>query len=256
MYPLLSRLFVLLLSPLSWTLLLALAALVLRGRRPGSSLALALCAALVLTAFSLDAVADRLCRSLERDAPRSYQPSPPYDVVVILGGAIDSASARATGELELNEAGDRLTRGFEVWRAGAARNVLVSGGIVSPEPGEVPEADLFAAALVRWGVPKDQVFSEPSSRNTRENAVESAKVVAARRWKRVLLVTSAAHMQRALGCFRKAGLVPDTLPVDYRGGDGRGAEWLPRAGSLSKSTDALRELSGRLVYRVLGYVDP
>jgi uncharacterized SAM-binding protein YcdF (DUF218 family) len=256
MYPVLSRLFIFCCSPLSWALLAGLGALLLLDRRPRAARALLLLAGLVLTASSLDAVADGLAGALERDAPRHYDPRPPYDVVVILGGAVDAAAARASGELELDQAAERLTRGFEVWREGGAGNVLVSGGLVFPQPGETPEADLLAAALIRWGVPREHVFAEPASRSTRENAVETARVVAAQGWRRILLVTSAAHMQRALGCFQKVGLSPDPLPTDHRAGDGRGQVWLPHAAALARSTDAMRELSGRLVYRVLGYTAP
>jgi uncharacterized SAM-binding protein YcdF (DUF218 family) len=95
--------------------------------------------------------------------------------------------------------------------------------------------------------------TEAGSRNTRENAVESARVAAARGWRRLLLVTSAQHVPRALGCFRAVGLEPDVLPVDREAGDAKGASWLPRAYALSRSSDVLRELAGRLVYRLAGY---
>ena len=131
--------------------------------------------------------------------------------------------------------------------------VLLSGGYDAPRPGESPEADLLAAKLVRWGIPASQVVVEAASRNTRENAIESSRIAAARGWRTVLLVTSAAHMPRAMGCFRAVGLEPDALPVDRVAGDGRGEEWLPRATALSMSTDALRELAGRAVYRAVGY---
>jgi uncharacterized SAM-binding protein YcdF (DUF218 family) len=60
-------------------------------------------------------------------------------------------------------------------------------------------------------------------------------------------------MPRALGCFRAVGLEPDALPVDRRAGDGQGRSWLPRVGALSRSSDAFRELAGRLAYGVAGY---
>jgi uncharacterized SAM-binding protein YcdF (DUF218 family) len=131
--------------------------------------------------------------------------------------------------------------------------VLVSGGLAFPQPGDVSEADRLAAKLAQWGVPPDRIAVERSSRNTRENAIESAKLAAARGWHSLLLVTSAYHAPRALGCFRAVGLEPDVLPVDRRAGDGRGRGWLPHADALLKTTDAIRELAGRLAYRVAGY---
>ncbi len=41
---------------------------------------------------------------------------------------------------------------------------------------------------------------------------------------------------------------------DRRAGDGRGESWLPRAHALLQTTNALRELVGRLAYRVAGYM--
>jgi uncharacterized SAM-binding protein YcdF (DUF218 family) len=241
-----------LLAPLSWALLLLVGAALLRAR-PRVSAALAIGAALVLVAFSTEAVADRLDHLAERDAVSTYRPEVVYDAVVVLGGMVDTPATRASGELELDGHVERLLRTWELLRAGRARAALVSAGNLDAQPGDVPEADRLASKLVSWGIPPWQVVVEASSRNTRENAIESSRIAAARGWHTLLLVTSAAHMPRALGCFRAVGLAPDVLPVDRRSGDGRGRGWLPRAASLARSTDALRELAGRLVYRTIGY---
>jgi uncharacterized SAM-binding protein YcdF (DUF218 family) len=240
-----------LLAPLSWTLLLLAASAVLR-RRPRLAWALAIAAGLTLVAFSSDPVATWIERLAERGARSTYRPDVVYDAVVVLGGMVDGEASNATGETEFDESVDRLLRAFELVRAGRARNVLLSGGVIDPRPGDVPEADRLAAKLVQWGIPPHQVVLEASSRNTRENAIESSRIAAARGWRTLLVVTSAAHQPRALGCFRAVGLDPDALPVDFRGAGGRRA-WLPRAKPLSRSTDALRELAGRVVYRWMGY---
>ena len=241
-----------LLSPLSWALLLLAAAALARGR-PRRALALAVAAVAILVAFSLDPVAGRLERLTESGARSTYRPDVVYDAVIVLGGMVDGPAVRASGEIELQDHAERLLRAWELLRAGRARAVLLSGGVVFPGPGDVPEADLLAARLARWGVPPSQIVTEAHSRNTRENAIESARVAAARGWRTLLVVTSAAHMPRALGCFRAVGLEPDALPVDRRAGDGRFHSVLPRAEALDRSTNAVRELSGRLVYRALGY---
>jgi uncharacterized SAM-binding protein YcdF (DUF218 family) len=239
-------------APLTWALLLLLAAALLR-RRVRTARTLAALGAASLVLFSSGPVANGLDRLVERGARATYRPDVVYDAVVVLGGMVDEDASRARGATELDGKADRLVRAYELMRAGRARAVLVSGGIVSPQPGDVPEADRLAAKLVEWGIPPWQVVVEASSRNTRENAIESSRVAAARGWRTLLLVTSAAHVPRALGCFRAVGLEPDVLPVDFRAGDGRGLGWLPRAGALGRSTDALREMLGRAVYRAAGY---
>ena len=241
-----------LLAPLSWALLLLLWAALTRGR-PRRSLALGALAAAVLVVFSLEPVANRLDRLAERDAATTFRPEIVYDAVVVLGGLMETSATRASGELELDGHVERLLRAWELLRAGKARMVLLSGGNIDAQPGDVPEADRLAARLVAWGIPPAQIVAEGTSRNTRENAIESGRIAAARGWHTLLVVTSAVHMPRALGCFRAVGLEPDALPVDRRAGDGKGQSWLPRANALARSTDALRELSGRAVYRIVGY---
>jgi uncharacterized SAM-binding protein YcdF (DUF218 family) len=240
------------LTPLSWALvLLALAAL--SRARPRRTAALISCAALVLVGFSLDPVANALNRAVERGARSTWRPEVVYDAVVVLGGVVDEGASRASGELELDDHVERILRGWELLRAGRARAVLLSGGLAAPRPGDVPEADRLAMKLAQWGVSPSQVVVEASSRNTRENAIESARIAAARGWHTLLVITSAAHMPRALGCFRAVGLEPDALPVDHRVHDARHGTLLPRARALAESSDALRELAGRAVYRAMGY---
>ncbi len=252
MFLFLSKVLDWLLAPLSWALLL-LAWAALSRARPRRAFALAGAAAGILVVFSLEPVANGLDRFAEGGARTTYRPDVVYDAVVVLGGMVDAAARRASGETALDVHADRVLRAFELLRAGRARAVLISGGVLAPQPGDVPEADLLAARLAQWGVSPAQIVTEARSRNTRENAIESSRVAAARGWKTLLVVTSAAHMPRAMGCFRAVGVEPDALPVDRRAGDGRGQSWLPRATALARSTDVLRELAGRVVYRALGY---
>ena len=137
----------------------------------------------------------------------------------------------------------------------------MSGGASTLDGSGPEEADVLAQQLRDWGIDASRIVEERESRNTRENATQSARIVAEKGWTRLLLVTSAFHMPRALACFEQAGLHPDVLPVDFRTG-GSGAGWFPRAGALYESTNALRELAGRLVYpnrglrplgRIVGY---
>jgi uncharacterized SAM-binding protein YcdF (DUF218 family) len=239
-------------TPIAWSLVLGAAAVLLR-RRARSAWALGASAVAVLLAFSSAAVADAIQRAAERGARSTFRPDVVYDAVIVLGGMVDNDATRASGAPELTEAADRIVRGFELVRAGRARNVIVSAGLVYPIPGDVPEADLLAAMLARWGVAPGQIVAEAASRNTRENAIEVGRVASARGWRSLLLVTSAAHVPRALGCFRAVGLEPDVLPVDFRAGDGRGRSWLPQAAALLKSTRAIHELAGRVAYRLAGY---
>jgi uncharacterized SAM-binding protein YcdF (DUF218 family) len=240
------------LAPLTWALIALVVAALLR-RRPRLAWAIAALGVALLVLFSMEPLANRLLRLAERDARSTYRPDVVYDAIVVLGGMVDGDASRASGETELDAEVDRIVRAWELLRAGRARAVLLSSGLVAPQPGDIPEADRLAAKLVSWGIPPAQVIVEASSRNTRENAIESSRIAAAHGWRTLLVVTSATHAARALGCFRAVGLEPDLLPVDFRAGDGRNLGWLPRAVALQRSTVALRELAGRVVYRLVGY---
>lgn len=246
----LSKLFDLAIAPITWVVaLLVLAALLRRrGRTPWTIAAIAVA---LLVVFSLPWVANGIQRLAERAAASTFRSGVVYDAAIVLGGMVDADASRASGGTELLEEGDRLVRAFELWREGRVRHLVLAGGLVYPEPGDLSEAERLRDLLVGWGVAPEVIVVEPRSRNTRENAIETARIVAARDFRTLLLVTSAAHVPRALGCFRAVGLSPDVLPVDRRAA--AGGSILPRASALARSTSAIRELAGRAVYRIAGF---
>jgi uncharacterized SAM-binding protein YcdF (DUF218 family) len=244
----LSKVFDLLLAPITWVLLLAAGSVLLRRRTVATWLAGA--AAAVLWIFSAEPVANELTRLAEAGVRSTQRPGVVYDAAIVLGGGIDPSASKGSGETELNAAGDRILAGYALLLSGQARNVLLSAG--GPDASEPVEADWGAATYRRLGIPADRVVVERESRNTLENAQRSARIVRERGWRSLLLVTSAMHMPRAAATFRKAGLEVDLLPVDRRYGPKSG-NWMPRVESLERSTGALRELAGRLVYRAAAY---
>ena len=244
----LSKVLDLLLAPITWTLLLLAASLLWRRRAASPWLAAA--AGAVLLAFSLAPVANALTRAAEAGVRSTMRPEVTYDAAIVLGGGIDPSASARSGEPELNPSGDRLVAGALLLRSGRARNLLLSAG--GPDPSRRVEADWGSLLWKRMGLPDDRIVLERGSRNTRENAVESARIVRERGWKTLLLVTSAMHMPRAAASYRAAGLDVDLLPVDHRAGE-EGGNLLPRAEALERSTEALRELAGRAIYRAIRY---
>lgn len=252
-------------SPLTWAILLLCGASVLAALRdPGRQRLAALpalLALLVLAVFSSPRASNALFRSLERGASATPLPArgEPYDAVIVLSGLLDAEATESAGAPGYTDAVERLHAGFEILRSGRAREALLSGGSVDPRIHQAVEARVLSRQLQAWGIDGARIVIEDQSRNTRENAVYSARIVRARGWKRLLLVTSAFHMERAAGAFRAAGVPAfDTLPVDFRSHDpARFPQgWLPRAESLAQSTLALHEWVGRFAYRARGYASP
>jgi len=94
-------------------------------------------------------------------------------------------------------------------------------------------------------------FVERRSRTTRENARETAALLAPAWIKNVVLVTSAVHMHRAVAEFEAAGVTVVPAPVGGTLTVGRGLlAWLPRPSALERSRDALYEIAGSLVARL------
>lgn len=250
MFYTLSKLLDLLFSPVFWALAFGLAALLCGRRVPQLARALGALALLTLYLPASGLCARLLFAYVERFDGPVVQPGVHYDAVVLLGGFI--RRPEGSTELELAEGGDRLIRAWEMVRDGRADRVLVSGGSGNES---APEADLGAQMLRELGVDPARILRERKSRNTRENAVEVAAMVRDAGLERLALVTSAFHMQRALGCFRAVGLSVDALATDHQLPVVHGPfeALAPRASALAQSELALRELAGRLVYRLRGY---
>jgi len=255
MFFLLSKLLDLAVDPFWWSAvpLLVGVGLLVRGHAPRRRLALVLVglgfSSLVLG--SLPAVSNRLWASLESGVGPTMRPDVTYDAVVLLGGVV-SPHGSLREEPSWNDNVERLLEVRQLLTTGRAKVAIVSGGKLGGDL--LTEADYLARELVLLGVPKEQVLIEPKANNTRENATESKRLLEQLGAQRVLLVTSAFHMPRSVGCFRAVGLEVDGLPVDYRMRDvATDPHVLPRAEYFAQSSRALHEWLGRLVYRVVGY---
>jgi uncharacterized SAM-binding protein YcdF (DUF218 family) len=247
----LSKTLDLLLDPWWWVFLPVLvgsAARCGRPRRLGAGLVAT--GLLVFALLSLPFVTNRLWHELEADVVSTMRPDVTYDVVVLLGGTVASFGA-TPDTVSWGDNVERLTVTFDLLRTGKARHVIVSGGQL--REGLPTEADYLARQLEAWGIEKSRILIEPEARNTVENAERSKALLEARGFKTVLMVTSAFHLPRAQGCFRAVGLEPDVLPVDFRmRAPEADTHWLPRAGYFGDSAQALRELFGRVTYRLTG----
>ena len=119
------------------------------------------------------------------------------------------------------------------------------------------EADYAGAIFESLGIAKTRLIMERRSRNTLENAEFSKALVAPKAGERWLLVTSAFHMPRSVGLFRKAGFAVEPYPVDWRVG-GRGDLFrfsVSALEGLGRIDTAIREWIGLVAYRATGKID-
>ena len=222
-------------------------------RRPARALAAG--SALWMSVCFMTPAGDWLLYALEQRAPKPPDALSRATGAIILGGASDIRPIDpARDPYLLNDAAERLTTIIELRRARPDLPILFSGGQGGLTAERMREADMVRRFLTRLGFDAASIRFEPLSRNTYENAMFSAEMLKGEEGP-FLLVTSAAHMPRSLGVFRKAGLEVIPYPVDYR-------QWRPRWSFLDMSRrrlermgDAMREWAGLLFYRLLGRTD-
>ena len=249
----LNKLFGWLLSPLVMTLLGGLLSLALVGRgRRRAGLALAALCLGGLWWVSTPWVAWALAMPLESQYPPvPAAASPAADAVLVVGGAMAAARPPGQPHLRFGAAVDRVWHAAALYRAGKVRWVLVIGGNQPGDEDVPPEAEAMAEVLRALGVPASALRLEGRSRNTRENAQLSLALARQVGAKRVLLVTSALHMPRALavfqGVFAGSGvtIIPAATDAEALGDEPRGwAAWLPDARSLEWSSRSVKEVLG------------
>jgi uncharacterized SAM-binding protein YcdF (DUF218 family) len=148
---------------------------------------------------------------------------PPWDAalgapdgIVVLGGSIDPLLSASHGGAVIKGAGDRMIAAATLARRYPNVQIVFTGGTGNLISAETREADYATELFEGLGISKQRLMVERESRNTYENAVFSKALAAPKSGERWLLVTSAYHMPRAVGLFRKAGFAVEPYPVDWR----------------------------------------
>ena len=193
-----------------------------------------------------------MLRALEDRFPRRPLPEAVAGIVV-LGGSSQPGLARDRGVLALNGSSERLHGFVRLARKYPNAVLVFTGGSGNPFDQTHREADAAGPLLEEMGIPKSRLILERNSRNTYENAVLAKKLLGDRAKGRWVLVTSAWHMPRAMGAFRRAGWTVTAYPVDYQ--TRRKHQWVslqPPHSALGNLGRALHEWVGLIWYRVNG----
>jgi uncharacterized SAM-binding protein YcdF (DUF218 family) len=254
----LSKIFAFLIQPstLIWVLLIMGLARA-RSLRPlvrQQGLRLASAAATLLLLIGVTPASSWLLIPLEQRFSDVPVGSLDYAAIIVLGGGEDGRGSVHRGELQVNEAGDRITTAAALAvRLPAARLILTgtTASLIDSVPGTTGAVrDHFLAI----GIDPARLVLEDRSRNTYENATLTRTIVTPKPGERFLLVTSAAHMPRSVGVFRQAGFDVVPYPTDYR--TNYPADIFHTFGSipagLKRFDEATKEWIGLIAYRVLG----
>ena len=259
----LSKLLPLLVYPLGFSCFLLLAALGLCWKRSRWTFVPILVAFLILVTAGNVRFSNNLIKSLEWQ----YLPSenlPKAEAIVVLGGATrDKEPPRIIPDM--SDRGDRLLYAAKLYKDGVAPIIILTGGRIQWYGGKSSEAKSMATVLELMGIPRQVMVLESRSLNTYENAVYTKEILDHQKIKRILLVTSAAHMPRSLAIFKKQGINAIPAPADFMisernliesqfSTESRILSFIPHADSLAHTTYALKEYIGTIIYRLRGWL--
>jgi uncharacterized SAM-binding protein YcdF (DUF218 family) len=210
---------------------------------------------LLLYLLSICPVSDALIRPLESHFPpfRSTSPLNSADSIVVLtGGAVDLTWLGISPEPSKTSL-SRLVYGITLYKQNRGVNIVISGGGGDPEKKNILEADALKDVAVALGVSAKDILIERGSINTLESVKALKKLVGE---KKIILVTSAYHMQRSAATFRKMGMNVVPAPTDYISEQKKVSLYslIPTSQHLLTSSIAFYEYIGFIWYRINGKV--
>ena len=213
---------------------------------------------IILFFFSNGILANSLWRLLEYPWKRlDYSLVDSSDGIVVLSGGGISLPPVNTRIIEWNDP-DRFLAGIDLYKANKSNRLIFTGGVNPLVAGSTPEGDIYIREAISMGIPKKNLFTTYPVSNTLQEAKAIKKLLnneIPASQKKIILVTSAFHMNRAKTVFEKEGIIVLPYPVDFKGNNSFSSSfrnplmWVPNSSSLSSSTTAIREIIGRIIYR-------
>ena len=192
--------------------------------------------------------------SLEKQFPVQAFPAGDAQAIVVLAANFFPASGAHTEDEP--GFGTYIRTAHAAWLFHHWRRlpIVASGG--SAGQGMQPVAAVMRRELLERGVPDEMIWVEGRSSNTYGNAVETAHLLMPKGMRRIVLVTEAFHMPRAVGCFRKQGFEVLPAAASYRTLQlhSWGEFLLPRVWAVEVEQEAIHEWVGLAWYKIHGEI--
>lgn len=232
-----------LLLPPGGILILLLVGLTLQKRWPRAGTLTLLAAAMSLYILSSPAGSIALTNLTGRFEPFSLERIAGSKAIVVLAGE-DRAAKEYGGQTVGSVTLERLRMAAEIARV-TRLPLLLSGGVF--KPGDPAMSQMMATAMQNaFGL--EAKWLESNSRNTHENALQSAKILTEHDVQKIVLVTDMFHMRRSVGEFTRASISVVPAPVNIPISSISIQEFRPNLVALQQSTFALRELVAQAAY--------
>ncbi|MEQ9186586.1 MAG: YdcF family protein [Cryomorphaceae bacterium] len=251
MFFVISKIVSFLFMPLSWVMLLLIASFLWKKRARKLRISAVLVLFVFGNSFLLHEVNLLWEVQVTADADLEH-----HQVAVILGGYAYYSPTH--DRVTFRNSTDRLLQGLRLLEEGKVSHLILSGGSGYVMQPDNKESMYVAEFLKDINVPKLDVTVESESRNTRENAMHTATILQEKRWdkQRIVLITSAYHMRRAMACFEKQGISVIPFSADPTTGERMfylDHLLLPSAETFAQWNVLIHEWIGFISYKMMGY---
>ena len=249
MFFILSKLLSFALDPILWVIILFFLGFITK-KKP--LLIVALTLLMLLTSPYLNDLALRKWES----KPVAKSDLPLSDIGIVLTG-MTSSDMEPRDQLHFNESADRITEAIMLLDNGVIKKLIISGGTPSFAENSIAESIQLEQLLLASDVSPRDYHLETRSRNTYENAKYCAEYVLSEKLEnqKILLITSAFHMPRALACFKKQGINVSAYPVDFKTSPSISiSSFIPSSQPLDYWRLLIKEWIGYATYKMIGYI--
>ena len=251
MFFIISKILFFLITPIIWVIVLF--AIALFVKKPNVRKRFLIIGLFVFLLFTNNYIFTIIAQNWEIEPIKPSKIIEKYEYGIVLGGM--SSVNPKSGVIQYASSIDRLLKAIELYKRGTIKKIVITGGsglLLNPKQKEATD---LKETCIMLGIMDTDLILEPNSKNTRETALFTKKLIGIPNSK-ILLITSGFHMRRSEGCFKKVGfkldvfatdpIVPSRIdPDDY---------FLPKTDPLGKWTMLFKEWIGYVSYKLAGYI--
>ena len=207
---LIGKLFILLIKPITWIIILFFIAILTKNQKLKKKLLLTSLIALLFFSnpFIFRSIAGLYEKKPVDSGNRQFQAG------IVLGGFISYNIKEK--KANFNNASDRFIQTALLYKNHTIQKIIIAAGNGYLVQHDFQEAVFIKDRLVELGIPEADLFTDPYSRNTYENAVNVKKIVDSLQLSgQLLLISSAMHLPRAEKLFAKQKVNVYSYPCDF-----------------------------------------
>jgi len=211
-------------------------------------------ASVIFLVTSNPILSDQILHYLEKDQVKKFpEDIKPADAIIVLSGMLTNISSNKGVVQEWTDP-DRFFGGLELIQANKSEQIIFTGGKLPWQKNDGNEGEVLASYAKKFGINDDLIQITKEVQNTEDEAKAVRELLPKDQLNRIILVTSAFHMQRSKSLFEEQGFEVQAYPVDFKAEANKITmlNFLPSAYAMTKFEFSIRELLGRAYYKIKG----